>query len=169
MSGVHLHSVKARLNAYPRGIAEGLGHLLYVLPGHSAEEGRGVEIESAAGTYRSAVAGAPVGHIAAVAELYAGLRALGVYGIGELPEVRDYLIPEQELRVEGEAAFADCRIGDRSHSYPSFRNGNVIVEKFLGRAVVLAHRLEGGGTYGPVAQFQIAQSVWCEKRIHFTR
>ena len=52
-----------------------------------------------------------MGHIAAVTELNAGFRSLGMDGIGEFSEFRDEFIAEAELGVEGDTAPADCSIG----------------------------------------------------------
>ena len=68
-------------------MAKGLNDILNLLLLELAVKRRRIEIEARAGTDRQALAGLEVGHIATVAQLYAGFSALGMNTIGEALEV----------------------------------------------------------------------------------
>ena len=59
-------------------------HLIDLLHVHLLHEGRGVEVEASARSVRHASADAPVGHVAAMSELYRDLCAFGVDRVRQL-------------------------------------------------------------------------------------
>ena len=152
VAGVDFDTVESCLAGELHGVSEILdyGEDLVLLEGSG--KGRGVEVQSAGGPDRGASAGRAVSHIAAVAELYGCLGAFGVYGVGELPKFRDYLLAHPELPVEREPAAADGGIGYRGHTYASARNGGVVVKQVLRRTVVVCHILKSCRADDSVAQ-----------------
>ena len=144
VSGVNLHGIEPGLHSQPHCVSIGFHHLVYVLLVHLSVESGGVEVESAARSYRHLSAGSPVSHISAVSELYARLGPFSVHCISQLFEFRNNLLPHPELGVETDSASANCRISDCSHSYSAFGNCPVVVEKLFCRSVVPAHSLECG-------------------------
>ena len=159
MSCVNLHRVKAGLHREPYSIAIGLHHEIDVLLFHLSVEGGGVEIESVDCSHRSLSASAPVGHIPAVTELDACLRSFCVNRVRDPLELRNNLFAHPKLRVEADSALTHSSISDGRHSNATARHSPVVVEKFLGRGIVLAHPLERRRTYRPVPQFNRSELI----------
>ena len=97
VSGVNLHRVKAGLHREPDSVAVGLDDEIYVLLLHLPVEGGGVEVKPVDCADRGLAAGAPVGHVSAVAELDAGLRAFSMNRVGEPFEFRNNLLTHPKL------------------------------------------------------------------------
>ena len=77
-----------------------------------------------------------------------------MYGVSQLFQFRNYFFPHPQLPFERQSAAAYCRIGYGSHADSAAGYSRMVVEKRLGRGIVLTHSLECGGPDCPVAQFQ---------------
>ena len=144
VAGVDLHAVESGLAGEVHGMAEVVGDAEYLVLAQSAHEGGGVEVEAGRGPDGGAAAGGAVGHVAAVAELYGGLGALGVDCIGEFAELGHYLLTHPELGVEGESRTRHRGVGHGGHPHAAVCDCGVVVEQVLRRTVVVCHVLEGG-------------------------
>ena len=113
---MHFNCIETGLNADSCGISKRLGYILDILFSHFPVKGRRIQVEAVAGSYRHAVAGAPVSHIATVAKLDAGFCPFRVDCIRKFLQVRDNFLAEQKLTIEGQAAFAYGSIGYCRHS-----------------------------------------------------
>ena len=78
-------------------------------------------------------------HVAAVAELDAGLGTFGVDGVGEIFKFGYYFFSHPELPVEGEAATRDGGVGHGGHADASAGHGGVVVKQLFRRTISLAH------------------------------
>ena len=149
------------------GAAEVARHLFDFAPAHAAHGGVGIEVEARRGADGNLPGGRIVGHVAAVADLDACGRPFGVDGIGDVVQRGDDGGAQPQLLVERQSAAAHGRIGQRGHADAAARHAHVVLLELFGGAEVLAHRLEGGRTDGPVAERHGAQLIGGEEfRFH---
>ena len=152
MARVDLHAVEARLPGQVHRLPEIIDNGGDIFLRERPVEGGRIEVEAAGSADGQAAAVAPVGHVAAVAQLDGSLGALRMDGVRDAPEARDDFFPHPQLPVEGKAALAHGGIGQGGHSHPAARDGGMIVIELLRRAVAVSHVLERGRADDAVAK-----------------
>ena len=153
VAGVYLHSVEASVAGDAHCVAEVLDNLEYFVLTQTVYEGRGVHVEAAGGSYGSLSAVHPVRHVAAVAELDAGLCAGCMYRVGQVAQAGDDLGTHPQLAVEGQAALVDGGVGHGGHADSASGYCRVVVLELLCGYVSVAHALVGGGADDAVLDF----------------
>ena len=153
VTGVYLHSVEPSVAGDAHSVAEVLDGLEYLVLTQTVYEGRGVEIEAAGGSYRPLSAVHPVRHVAAVAELDAGLGAGCVYRVGQVAQAGDDLGTHPQLAVEGQAALVDGGVGHGGHADSAAGHSRMVVLELLCGYMSVAHALVGRGADDAVLDF----------------
>ena len=103
-----------------------------------------------------------------MAELDGGLGALGVDGVGKVPEAFPDFVVDIQLAVEGDAAAVHRAIGHGGHPYAAAGNAHVVVLQHLAGLVARAHILEGSAAHSAVAQFDRPQAEWRKELTHIS-